>query len=290
MAEALSSQADHNLEFPPEPTTRDGQSPRPLESPPASPIVECRGLSKTYRLGDVTVRALQEVDVTVCQGEIVAIMGPSGCGKTTLLNCLSGLDDFDGGDVMLAGASLSGMNDDDKAELRAQKTGFVFQSYNLLPVLSAVENVEMPLLLAGLRGREARERARGMLESVGLARWAQHRPSELSGGQQQRVAIARALVNRPAVIWADEPTGNLDSEAAEEILDLVSQLNATNGQTFVVVTHSNRVAERAHRILWMRDGAIIREARRSADDGRRTTDDSATPLSSVVGRRSSSQS
>ena len=289
MAEALSSQANHNLELPTEPIRRDGGSPRLQESSPASPIVQCRGLSKSYRLGNVTVRALREVDVTVRQGEIVAIMGPSGCGKTTLLNCLSGLDDFDGGEVMLAGARLRGMNDDRKAELRAQKTGFVFQSYNLLTVLSAVENVEMPLLLAGLRGREARERAHGMLESVGLARWAHHRPSELSGGQQQRVAIARALVNRPAVIWADEPTGNLDSEAAEDILDLVSQLNATNGQTFVVVTHSNRVAERAHRILWMRDGAIIREARRTADDGRPTADDSETPLSSVVRRRSSSQ-
>ena len=224
-------------------------------------IVEARALRKTYHLGTVRVEALRGVDVAVRAGEIVAIMGPSGCGKTTLLHCLSGLDDFDAGEVVLAGSPLRGMSDDRKAEFRARNTGFVFQSYNLLPVLSAVENVELPLLLAGARGRDARRRAVETLESVGLGDRARHRPNELSGGQQQRVAIARAIVNRPAVIWADEPTGNLDSDAAEDILDLLCGLNAENGQTIVVVTHAAQVAERAHRVLWMRDGQVVREQR-----------------------------
>ena len=230
---------------------------------PNGAIVEARGLWKRYRLGSVVVEALRGVEVTVRRGEIVAIMGPSGCGKTTLLQCLSGLDDVDEGEIVLAGASLRRLSDDRKAEFRARNTGFVFQSYNLLPVLSAVENVELPLLLAGLRGREARRRALEGLQSVGLGNRANHRPSELSGGQQQRVAIARALVNEPAVVWADEPTGNLDSDAAEDILDLICGLNATRGQTFIVVTHAPQVAERAHRILRMRDGVIVSEERPS---------------------------
>ncbi|MGE3908503.1 MAG: ABC transporter ATP-binding protein [Chloroflexota bacterium] len=208
------------------------------------------------------VEALRGLDVAVMAGEIVAIMGPSGCGKTTLLQCISGLDDFDDGDVWIDGISLRGMRDAQKSDLRARRTGFVFQAYNLLPVLDAAENVELPLLLAGLRGREARTRALRALESVGLEHRAKHRPNELSGGQQQRVAIARALVNEPAVVWADEPTGNLDSESATEILDLIEQLNRTNGQTFVLVTHDPRVAERAHRVLRMRDGQIVSEDRR----------------------------
>jgi putative ABC transport system ATP-binding protein len=234
-----------------------------LTAPHAEPIIRATGLRKRYHTGSHVVEALRGVDVAVQPGEVVAIMGPSGCGKTTLLHCLSGLDDFDEGEVFLAGTPLRKMSDDRKAELRARKTGFVFQAYNLLPVLTAVENVEMPLLLAGVRGREARERARAALEAVGLRERADHRPSELSGGQQQRVAIARALVNEPAVVWADEPTGNLDSQSAEDILDLLGALNATRGQTFVMVTHAPQVAERAHRILWMRDGLIEREERRA---------------------------
>ncbi len=233
----------------------------PTVSPDPGLIIEAQQVRKVYRSGQLRVEALRTLDMRVARGEMVAIMGPSGCGKTTLLHCLSGLDDFDAGDVELAGSSLRGMSDDRKAEFRAKRTGFVFQSYNLLPVLSAVENVELPLLLAGVRGREARRRAIEGLDLVGLDQRSGHRPSELSGGQQQRVAIARALVNCPAVVWADEPTGNLDSEAAEDILDLLCSLNAENGQTFVVVTHAPLVAERAHRILWMRDGQIVREER-----------------------------
>ncbi len=227
-------------------------------------IVQAIGLRKQYRLGSVIVHALRDVDVTVHRGEIVAIMGPSGCGKTTLLQCLSGLDDVDAGDILLAGASLHGMSDDRKSEFRARKTGFVFQSYNLLPVLSAVENVELPLLLAGVRGQEARRRALNVLGAVGVQDRANHRPSELSGGQQQRVAVARALVNDPAVVWADEPTGNLDSGSAEDVMDLIQGLNTDHGQTFVIVTHARQVAERAHRVLWMRDGSIVREERPAA--------------------------
>ena len=211
--------------------------------------------------GAAPVEALRGVDVAVQAGEIVAIMGPSGCGKTTLLQCLSGLDDFDEGEVWIDGTAIREMRDAQKADLRARRTGFVFQAYNLLPVLDAVENVELPLLLAGVRGRDARARALRALEAVGVEHRARHRPNELSGGQQQRVAIARALVNDPAVVWADEPTGNLDSESAAEILDLIGRLNRENGQTFVLVTHDLRVAERAGRILRMRDGRIEAEER-----------------------------
>jgi putative ABC transport system ATP-binding protein len=215
----------------------------------------------------VTVEALRGVDVQVVAGEVVAITGPSGCGKTTLLHCLSGLDDFDDGEVLIAGTSLRAMSDDQKAELRARKIGFVFQAYNLLPVLNAAENVELPLLLAGVRGREARTRALAALEAVGLHHRARHRPNELSGGQQQRVALARALVNEPAVVWGDEPTGNLDSESARDILDLLARLNRENGQTFVLVTHDPLVADRAHRVLRMQDGRIVGEDQRAGDPG-----------------------
>jgi putative ABC transport system ATP-binding protein len=222
-----------------------------------TPIVEARGLWKRYRRGAIQVTALAGVDLAVRPGEMVAIMGPSGCGKTTLLNCLAGLDAFDGGDVLVEGRSLRAMSDDTRASYRARRMGFVFQAYNLIPVLTALENVELPLLLAGEPERAARERAVGALADVGLGARAAHRPAELSGGQQQRVAIARALVARPAIVWADEPTGNLDSEAAREILNLVSRLNEDLGQTLVVVTHAPDVAERAHRRITMRDGRIV---------------------------------
>jgi putative ABC transport system ATP-binding protein len=235
-------------------------NPRPADDAPGGVVVEARGLSKDYRLGRVVVPALRDVDVQIARGEIVAIVGPSGCGKTTLLHCLSGLEDFDRGDVWLEGQRLAGLSDGQKAAHRARRVGFVFQSYNLLPVLSALENVELPLLLAGRGGGDARQRALRALEVVGLENRLRHRPSELSGGQQQRVAIARALANEPAVIFADEPTGNLDSDAAAEVMQLLEQLNRTNEQTFVLVTHAREVAARASRVIRMRDGEIVAPA------------------------------
>jgi len=220
-------------------------------------IIQATGIHKTYDTGRVQVRALRGVDLMVKRGEMVAIMGPSGCGKTTLLNCLSGLDGVDQGDVIIDGTSLAQMGDDQRTVYRAQRMGFVFQFYNLLPVLTAVENVELPLLVSGVKAGEARQRALEGLERVGLTDWARHRPAELSGGQRQRVTIARALVNQPAIIWADEPTGDLDSETADEVMALMEELNEKNNQTFVMVTHAPRVADWADRIIRMRDGLII---------------------------------
>ena len=219
-------------------------------------IVEATGVRKTYDTGKVRVDALRGVDLSVGRGEMVAIMGPSGCGKTTLLNTLSGLDEIDAGNVVVDGLVLHDLPDDERSDYRARRMGFVFQLYNLLPVLNAVENVEMPLLMSGVGAREARTRSLEILDVVGLADRADHTPAELSGGQRQRVTIARALVNEPAIVWADEPTGDLDSETAGEIIDLMVELNRTNGQTFVLVTHALEVGERAHRIVRMRDGRI----------------------------------
>ena len=220
-------------------------------------IVEATGVLKTYDTGKVRVDALRGVDLSVGRGEMVAIMGPSGCGKTTLLNTLSGLDEIDAGNVVVDGMVLHDLPDDERSDYRARRMGFVFQLYNLLPVLNAVENVEMPLLMSGVGAREARTRSLEILDVVGLADRADHTPAELSGGQRQRVTIARALVNEPAIVWADEPTGDLDSETAGEIIDLMVGLNRTNGQTFVLVTHALEVGERAHRIVRMRDGRIV---------------------------------
>ncbi len=219
-------------------------------------IIEATGLRKIYTTGAQKVEALRGVDFAVARGEMVAIMGPSGCGKTTMLNCLSGLDDVDGGEVRIAGASLRDMSDNQKTAYRARHMGFVFQVYNLLPVLSAVENVELPLLVGGVRSGEARKRALAALDRVNLSAWAKHRPGELSGGQRQRVTIARALVATPAIVWADEPTGALDSESAQDILDLLCQLNREQGQTLVMVTHALDVGRQANRIVRMRDGRI----------------------------------
>ena len=226
-------------------------------------IISAKTIHKTYDTGSVKVHALQGIDLNVKRGEMVAIMGPSGCGKTTLLNCLSGLDEIESGQVLIDGVVLHDLPDDERSEYRARRTGFVFQLYNLLPVLSAVENVELPLLVSGVGAREARKRATEILDRVGLADRARNTPAELSGGQRQRVTIARALVNEPAIVWADEPTGDLDSETAGEIIDLMEELNRTNGQTFVLVTHSREVGDRAHRIVRMRDGMIVDEGRDS---------------------------
>jgi putative ABC transport system ATP-binding protein len=217
-------------------------------------IVEANDVRKIYR-GGTEVEALKGVSIHVPRGDMVAIMGPSGSGKTTLLNCLSGLEQIDAGHILIDGQDLYALSDDDRTEYRARSMGFVFQAFNLLPVLSAAENVEIPLLLLGLRPKKARARALEILGEVGLAERADHRPEELSGGEQQRVAVARALVHRPAVVWADEPTGNLDTEATDAVMDLLARLNR-EGQTIVLVTHNPAVAEVAARTIHMRDGLI----------------------------------
>ena len=219
-------------------------------------MVDARGLEKTYQAAGTGVRALRGVDLSIPRGEMVAVMGPSGCGKTTLLNCLSGLDEFEGGEVLVGGESISGMSDRKRTRFRAEMMGFIFQTYNLIPVLSAVENVELPLLVAGARPKAARGKALTALETVGIPEQAHKRPNEMSGGQQQRVTVARSLVNDPAIVWADEPTGALDSETSAEIMDLLIRLNQEEGQTFVLVTHDASVAARAHRTVRMRDGLI----------------------------------
>ena len=222
----------------------------------ADVIIEVVDLEKVYDTGTVRVEALRGVDLTVERGEMVAVMGPSGCGKTTLLNCLAGIDDPSSGNVRIDGIDLSTLDDNTRTSYRARRMGFIFQFYNLLPVLSAVENVELPLLVSSTPAREARERALASLERVRLSERASHRPAELSGGERQRVTIARALVNEPAIVWADEPTGDLDSATADEVMSLMQQLNREHQQTFVIVSHDREVAERCHRIIQMRDGII----------------------------------
>jgi len=239
-------------------------------------IIRAEGVVKTYDTGTTKVQALKGVDFAVARGEMVAVMGPSGCGKTTLLNCLSGLDDVTSGRILLEGQDLAQMKDRARTDYRARRMGFIFQVYNLLPVLSAVENVELPLLVAGVRPKDARARAMSALETVGLTRWAKHRPAELSGGQRQRVTIARALVNDPAIVWADEPTGALDSKTATEILDLMLALNRSQGLTVVVVTHDPSVGARCDRIVRMRDGEIVGEERPTADQQAVAVDLAAT--------------
>ena len=224
-------------------------------------IIVAEELNKTYDTGRVKVQALRGVDLSVSAGEMLAVMGPSGCGKTTLLNCLSGLDDIDSGVVKIRGIDLTQMKDNAKTRYRATKMGYVFQFYNLLPVLTVLENVELPLLVSRTRVSEARAKARAAVEMVGLADWERHYPAELSGGQQQRVTIARALVNQPEIVWADEPTGNLDTENSAAIMDLLCEFNANNRQTFIIVTHADAVAARAHRIIRMQDGRIVHDGR-----------------------------
>jgi len=222
-------------------------------------MVRAAGVTKRYETGSVSITALRGIDLTIRRGEMVAIMGPSGCGKTTLLNCLSGLDDIDDGEVFIQGVALGSMSDTERTRYRARRMGFVFQFYNLLTVLSAVENVELPLLLAGIPGRDARTRALEALSLVGLADRGHHTPAELSGGERQRTTIARALVNQPAIVWADEPTGDLDSTNADEIIGLMRRLNQEHGITFAIVTHDIGVGRKADRIVRMMDGKIVEE-------------------------------
>jgi ABC-type lipoprotein export system ATPase subunit len=222
-------------------------------------IVEARAVDKRYDTGKVEVHALRQVSFAVGRGEMVAIMGPSGSGKTTLLNCLSGLDGIDSGEVLIEGVALSTMSDEQRTDYRARRMGFIFQFYNLMPVLTAVENVELPLLVVRVSGKEARRRALEALELVGLGDRAAHVPDELSGGQRQRATIARALVNDPAIVWADEPTGDLDSENAQEIVALMRRLNRERGLTFLIVTHDISVGRSTDRIVRMVDGQIVDE-------------------------------
>ncbi len=222
-------------------------------------VIEAKKVSKTYDAAGTPVRALQSVDLTVRRGEMVAVMGPSGCGKTTLLNCLSGLDSIDEGDVLIEGVSLKEMSDRERTKYRARRMGFVFQFYNLLPVLNAVENVELPQLVSRVDPKEARERSEAALELVGVAGQANHRPSQLSGGQRQRVTIARALASNPAIVWADEPTGDLDSQNAVDITKLMRRLNEEQNLTFVIVTHDIAVGRATDRIIRMADGVIVEE-------------------------------
>ena len=219
-------------------------------------IIQVKGLHKTYDTGKVKVHALRGVDLDVKRGEMVAIMGPSGCGKTTLLNCLSGIDSIDQGGIIVNGNVMVKMSDKQRTKFRAEEMGFIFQSYNLLPVLSVVENVELPLLVSGAKSKEARKQAENVLELVDLSDQRDKRPAELSGGQQQRVAIARALANDPSIVWGDEPTGNLDSDTSTDIMHVLRRLNQQKGQTFVLVTHAPEIGAMTDRIIRMRDGVI----------------------------------
>lgn len=222
-------------------------------------IIQATNVVKIYDTGNARLHALKGIDFAVKRGEMVAVMGPSGCGKTTLLNCLSGLDEINEGTIWLEGEDLAKMGDRKGTNYRARRMGFVFQVYNLLPVLNAVENVELPLLLGSIKPSEARVRGLEALETVGLREWAHHRPAELSGGQRQRVTIARSLVNNPAIVWADEPTGALDSRAASDIMNLLKSLNTERNLTIVLVSHDAGVGEQCHRIVRMQDGSIVGE-------------------------------
>jgi putative ABC transport system ATP-binding protein len=230
-------------------------------TPTRDTIVEARAVRKTYETGTVRVDALRGVDLVLAKGEMVAIMGPSGCGKTTLLNCLSGLDSIDEGEVLIEGIPLSELSDRERTDYRARRMGFVFQFYNLMPVLTSVENVELPLLVAQVDSSQARRRALEALALVGLEGRAKHVPDELSGGERQRVTIARSLVNDPAIVWADEPTGDLDSETAGEIVELMHGLNRERGLSFLIVTHDIAVGRKTDRIVRMVDGQVRGEER-----------------------------
>ena len=224
-------------------------------------ILIAENVSKVYKTGAETVEALKDLSITIQAGEFLAVMGPSGSGKTTFLNCLSGLDDIDEGRVLVEGQDLHKMSDAKRSRNRAEKMGFIFQSYNLIPVFTAVENVELPLLLSGHSPSDARQEAEQTMERVGLSHRKNHRPNELSGGEQQRVTVARALAGKPSIVWADEPTGDLDSANAEEITTLLRRLNVEHGLTLLIVTHDLSVGRATDRIVRMVDGEIVGEER-----------------------------
>ena len=219
-------------------------------------VVEAKDITKVYKMGEIEVHALRGVSVNIAPGEILSIMGPSGSGKSTLMNILGCLDRPTAGEYSLNGESVATLEDDQLAEIRNRGVGFVFQSFNLLPRATALANVELPMRYAVLNGRNRKQVAKEALEAVGLGDRIHHRPNELSGGQMQRVAIARALVNDPAIIMADEPTGNLDTKSGEEIMNLLKNLNKERGTTLIIVTHDPEVAELTNRIISLRDGRI----------------------------------
>jgi putative ABC transport system ATP-binding protein len=227
-------------------------------------IIDAKNVWKRYETGGHKIEALRGIDLVVRRGEVVAVMGPSGCGKTTLLNCLSGLDVIDAGTVKIAGQNLKELTDNQRTDFRARAMGFVFQTYNLLPVLTGIENVELPMLVGGVRPALARRRAQEAIDMVRVGEWAKHRPAEMSGGQRQRFTIARALATRPQIVWADEPTGALDSETSAGIMDLMVELNKQNDQTFVWVTHSEEVGALAKRLIRMRDGQVTSDSAATA--------------------------
>jgi putative ABC transport system ATP-binding protein len=218
--------------------------------------VELNDVKKTYRTGPIEVPALRGISLRVARGEFLAIAGPSGCGKTTLLNIIGGLDRADSGEVLVEGNNLQLLSSGELARLRLQRLGFVFQAYNLLPVLTALENAEFTLLLQGVPAKQRKDRVEKLFSEIGLAGLENRRPGELSGGQQQRVAVARAMVSDPALILADEPTANLDSVTATALLEVMEQLNRAHGTTFVYATHDPQVMERAHRLIRLRDGQV----------------------------------
>lgn len=225
------------------------------------PVISVRNLGKTYQMGTTTVKALQGIDLDIFPNEFVALMGPSGSGKSTLMNLLGCLDTPSDGEYLLGGESVSAMDDNQLANIRNRRIGFVFQTFNLLPRLTALENVALPLVYAGISKDNRLTRSREVLETVGLGDRMEHKPNELSGGQRQRVAVARALVNHPAIILADEPTGNLDSKTSQEIMEMFEALHRA-GNTIILVTHEPDIAEHAHRVVKLKDGFIESDVRK----------------------------
>lgn len=221
-------------------------------------LIEIHNLYKTYQINQIQIQALKNINLSIRKNEFVAIVGPSGSGKTTLMNMLGCLDTPTSGTYILDNVEVSSLTDDELAEIRNQKIGFVFQNFNLIQKLTAIENVELPLIYMGVKSSERLKRAKSALEKVGLGDRLHHKPNELSGGQQQRVAIARALINNPPIIFADEPTGNLDSKSGEEIMNLLKELHK-NGNTIVLITHDNEIANQADRIIRISDGTIVED-------------------------------